>query len=317
MIGSFQGLSLGRNNTLHKDTHAIRYKTTLETCRLSMCYQSSSHSLSCFSSNKTATLYDLYNQQVPYEQAWAWQKQLVENVCASDANFPSSSSPAGAAILLQHDPVYTLGAGATEEHLGFNPETPPYPLFRTERGGEVTYHGPGQLVMYPILNLKLFQADLHWYLRSLEEVVIKALGEVSGLRGERINGLTGVWVNGKKVAAIGVRATRWVSYHGLALNVTADLSPFKDIVPCGIIDREVTSVVELLVDQGLEEDPYANRHDLMDIYSGKEFRRQLLQEYRYGLLSASEEVFGLEWKTVWEGKEALARLERTDRLELI
>jgi lipoyl(octanoyl) transferase len=273
-----------------------------------MCYQSSLHSLTCFSFNKSATLYDLYNQQVPYEQAWAWQKQLVKDICASAADSTPSSSPAGAAILLQHDPVYTLGAGATEEHLGFNPETPPYPLFRTERGGEVTYHGPGQLVMYPILNLKLFQPDLHWYLRSLEEVIIKALEEVSGLHGERLDGLTGVWVNGKKVAAIGVRATRWVSYHGLALNITADLRPFQDIVPCGISTREVTSVVELLVDQGLEEDPYATRQDLLELHSGKEFQSQLMEEYRYGLLSASEEVFGLEWKPVLKGREAFENL---------
>jgi len=305
LFGSFQGLSLSRNNILHTETHTIGYKTALETCQLSMCYQFIPHSLTCFSSKKSATLYDLYNQQVPYEQAWAWQKQLVEDICASAADSPSSSSPAGAALLLQHDPVYTLGAGATEKNLGFNPETPPYPLFRTERGGEVTYHGPGQLVMYPILNLRLFQTDLHWYLRSLEEVVIKALEEVSGLHGERLDGLTGVWVDGKKVAAIGVRATRWVSYHGLALNVTADLRPFQDIVPCGISDKEVTSVVELLVDQGLIEDPYANRQDLMDIYSEKEFQRQLLEEYRYGLLSATEEVFGLEWETVVEGREGL------------
>ncbi len=273
-----------------------------------MCYHSRPHSLTCLSSNKSATLYDLYNQQVPYEQAWTWQKQLVEDVCSLAAD-PSQSS-AGAAILLQHEPVYTLGAGATEEHLGFNPETPPFPLFRTERGGEVTYHGPGQLVMYPILNLKLFQPDLHWYLRSLEEVVIKTLEDVSGLQGERIPGLTGVWVNGKKVAAIGVRATRWVSYHGLALNVTADLGPFKDIVPCGISDRKVTSVVELLVDQGLLEDPYASRDDLVEMYSGKEFQRQLLEEYRYGLVSAVEDVFGLEWGTVLAGKEAFEKLDK-------
>ncbi len=173
----------------------------------------------------------------------------------------------------------------------------------------MTYHGPGQLVMYPILNLKLFQTDLHWYLRSLEQVVIKTLEEVSGLRGERVDGLTGVWVNGKKVAAIGVRATRWVTYHGLALNVTADLGPFKEIVPCGIKDREVTSVVELLIDQSLEEDPYANRQDLMELYNGKQFQKQLIEEYRYGLVSASEEVFGLEWTTVLEGEEALDTLE--------
>ena len=136
----------------------------------------------------------------------------------------------------------------------------------------------------------------------------RALEEVSGIHGQRVDGLTGVWVNGKKVAAIGVRATRWVSYHGLALNVTADLTPFKDIVPCGISDREVTSVVELLVEHALDEDPYASRSDLLEVYSSVEYQKQLLEEYRYGLISASEEVFGLSWETV-QGKDALEKLE--------
>jgi lipoate-protein ligase B len=130
------------------------------------------------------------------------------------------------------------------------------------------------------------------------------------LHGERLDGLTGVWVNNEKVAAIGVRATRWVTYHGLALNVTADLGPFKDIVPCGISDKEVTSVVQLLVDQGLEEDPYASRQDLLEIYSGKEVQKQLLEEYRYGLVTACEEVFGLEWTSVVQGKDAVEKLNR-------
>ncbi len=111
-------------------------------------------------------------------------------------------------FLLQHPPTYTLGAGSTVDNLKFSQSDSPLPLFRVERGGEVTYHGPGQLVMYPILNLQRHQPDLHWYLRNLEEVVIRALEEVSGLRGERIPGLTGVWVDGHKVAAIGVRAKK-------------------------------------------------------------------------------------------------------------
>ena len=100
-------------------------------------------------------------------QAWQWQKELVTASCSSSA--PDSDT----LLLLQHPSVYTLGAGSTTAHLHFDPESPPHPLHRTERGGEVTYHGPGQLVMYPIMNLKLHTADLHWYLRSLEEVVIR------------------------------------------------------------------------------------------------------------------------------------------------
>ncbi|EFJ49466.1 hypothetical protein VOLCADRAFT_59336, partial [Volvox carteri f. nagariensis] len=162
-----------------------------------------------------------------------------------------------ALLLLQHPPVYTMGAGSTTDNLRFPPGSPPIPLFRTERGGEVTYHGPGQLVMYPILDLQALKPDLHWYLRQLEEVVIRALDLVSGLKGERLEGLTGVWVEGAKVAAIGVRAKKWVSYHGLALNVVTDLAPFSRIVPCGISDRPVTSVRQLLLQRSAAEDPFA------------------------------------------------------------
>ncbi len=102
--------------------------------------------------------------------------------------------------------------------------------------------------MYPVLDLRCFEQDLHWYMRMLEEVVIEALGAL-GLRGERVAGLTGVWVGGRKVAAVGVRARRWVTYHGLALNVTTDLAPFDHIVPCGIHSRGVTSVKDLLLAQ--------------------------------------------------------------------
>lgn len=103
-------------------------------------------------------------------QGWALQKELVASLVASSG---TEEGPAGHLLLLQHQPVYTLGSGSSLQHLGFDPEDPPHPLHRTERGGEVTYHGPGQLVAYPILDLRAFQTDLHWYLRSLEEVVIR------------------------------------------------------------------------------------------------------------------------------------------------
>jgi lipoyl(octanoyl) transferase len=105
-------------------------------------------------------------------QAWALQKRLVADLLASG----STGHPAGHLLLLQHPPVFTLGSGSSLEHLRFDPAAPPHPLHRTERGGEVTYHGPGQLVAYPILNLRAFQPDLHWYLRALEEVVIRCVG---------------------------------------------------------------------------------------------------------------------------------------------
>jgi lipoyl(octanoyl) transferase len=111
-------------------------------------------------------------------------------------------------------------------------------LLRIDRGGDVTHHAPGQLVLYPVLNLRRHGADLHRYLRQLEQVVIDVLATL-GLAGERIEGLTGVWLEGHKLAAIGVGARRWISQHGLALNVTCDLAGFAAIVPCGIADRPV------------------------------------------------------------------------------
>ncbi|GIL53867.1 hypothetical protein Vafri_9383 [Volvox africanus] len=209
---------------------------------------------------RVVVVYDLSQEVVDYEQAWAWQRALLDRAAAVAAD----GGPRGcrnAVLLLQHPPVYTLGAGSTTDHLRFTPGTSTIPLHRTERGGEVTYHGPGQLVMYPILDLQALKPDLHWYLRQLEEVVIQALDAVSGIQGERIEGLTGVWVDGAKVAAIGVRAKKWVSYHGLALNVVTDLSPFNRIVPCGIANRPVTSVKRLLAERQRALDPFAPAED--------------------------------------------------------
>jgi len=126
----------------------------------------------------------------------------------------------------------------------------------------VTYHCPGQIVGYPILNLKLFQPDLHWYLRQLEEVVIQTL-EVYGLKGDRIPGLTGVWVRGHKVAAIGIKVSRWVTMHGFALNVCPDLAGFRQIVPCGIADRPVGRMADWIP----EIDPLRVRETLAQVFA--------------------------------------------------
>ena len=173
---------------------------------------------------------------VPFALAWDWQRQLQQRLLAD---------PAGpeALLVLEHDPCYTLGRGADAAFLGFDPADPPAPLFRIDRGGEVTHHCPGQLVLYPVLNLQRHGADLHVYLRELEGVVIDLLDQL-GLRGERIDGLTGVWLEGRKLAAIGVGARRWISQHGLALNVEADLAGFAAVVPCGIRDRPVGRLVD-------------------------------------------------------------------------
>jgi lipoate-protein ligase B len=123
------------------------------------------------------------------------------------------------------------------------------PVFEVERGGDVTYHGPGQLVGYPILDLGGHRRDLHWYLRTLEDALILALGRL-GIEAERRPGLTGVWTAGRKIASIGVHVKRWVTLHGFALNVTTDLAPFDLIVPCGIENVVMTSVAEELLRPG-------------------------------------------------------------------
>jgi lipoyl(octanoyl) transferase len=175
---------------------------------------------------------------IDYQTAWIWQKSL-QQARIEDPNI------ADALVILEHPPVYTLGTGASLEFLKFDHQQTEYELYRVERGGEVTYHCPGQIIGYPILNLRYFRQDLHWYLRQLEEVIIRVLA-LNDLTGNRIDGLTGVWVDGRKIAAIGIKVTKWVSMHGFALNVNPDLSGFERIVPCGIRDRSVTSMAEFI-----------------------------------------------------------------------
>jgi lipoyl(octanoyl) transferase len=137
-----------------------------------------------------------------------------------------------------------MGRSAKQHHLLAPPElltARGVELFEVERGGDVTFHGPGQLVGYPIIDLKRHKKDLHWYLRQVEEALIRAVAPL-GIVGERSAGQTGVWAQGRKLASIGVHARDWVTWHGFALNVTTDLSYFDLMVPCGIADVEMTSV---------------------------------------------------------------------------
>jgi lipoyl(octanoyl) transferase len=175
-------------------------------------------------------------EPVPFVWGWQAQRQQQQRLLAD---------PAGpdAVLLLEHLPCYTLGRGASPAFLRFDPADPPHPLFRIDRGGEVTHHCPGQLVLYPVLNLQRHGADLHRYLRALEQVVLDVLA-VLELPGERSSGQTGVWLEGRKLAAIGVGARRWISQHGVALNVNCDLEGFGAIVPCGIADRPVGRLVD-------------------------------------------------------------------------
>lgn len=179
----------------------------------------------------------LYNKGLmPYQEAHEWQKSLL----AERVHNPHLDD---VLILLEHPPVYTLGQGSNSEFLKFDIAQNQFAVYRTERGGEVTYHCPGQLVGYPILNLQRYCKDLHWYLRQLEEVIIRVLA-VYGLSGDRIPSLTGVWLEGRKVAAIGIKVSRWITMHGFALNVCPDMTGFGRIVPCGIADKPVGSLAE-------------------------------------------------------------------------
>ena len=186
-------------------------------------------------SSTTANLF-VAAEPVPFERAWRWQRGLQQRLL-DDPLAPE------ALLLLQHAPCYTLGRGASLAHLHFDPADPPLPLHRIDRGGEVTHHAPGQLVLYPVLDLRRRGADLHLYLRQLEQVVLDLLAEL-GLRGERVAGRTGVWLEGRKVAAIGVGARRWISQHGLALNVEMALDGFAAITPCGLTGLPVGRLVD-------------------------------------------------------------------------
>lgn len=204
---------------------------------------------------------------VPYDVAWQTQRDWVQHHLHC-AQYPDIL------LLLEHPAVYTLGTGSDEAFVKFDVALESVQqeprLYRTERGGEVTYHCPDQLVGYPILNLQRHQRDLHWYLRQLEEVIIRLIAGY-GLRGERLEGLTGVWVEGCKIAAIGIKVKRWITMHGFALNVCPDLSGFQKIVPCGIGDRPVGSLAQFLPDITTQQ----VRQDLPQIF-GEVFQLDMI-----------------------------------------
>ncbi len=154
--------------------------------------------------------------------------------------------PQDVLLLVEHPPVVTLGRSAKQANLVASPEflaTRGVELFEVERGGDITFHGPGQLVGYPVIDLKRHKQDLHWFLRQVEEGIIRTLSRY-GIAGERSTGYTGVWTGGRKIASIGVHARDWVTWHGFALNVSTDLSYFDLMVPCGIQDVEMTSIAK-------------------------------------------------------------------------
>jgi lipoyl(octanoyl) transferase len=186
---------------------------------------------------------------IGYAEAWELQRQIFDEVLRGERS--------NTFLLCEHPDVITLGRNCRGDENLRAPratlEAEGYEVYEVDRGGDVTYHGPGQLVGYPIVRLADFREDLGWYMRSVEEMIIRAVGGL-GVRGERKPGMSGVWCGDRKVCAIGVRASRWVTMHGFALNVTTDLRRFDAIVPCGITDYEVTSIErESGVAYGLEE----------------------------------------------------------------
>lgn len=181
---------------------------------------------------------------IRFSEAWDLQRAIFEEVAGELRN--------DTLLLLEHPNVFTLGRVTQQTSILFDQATLDRlnaEMFEIDRGGDVTYHGPGQLVGYPILKLSHFKEDLGWYLRALEESIIQLLSTYS-IEGFRVTGKTGVWVNvgsaEEKICAIGIKASRWCTMHGFALNVNTDLSYFEHIVPCGIADKNVTSVQKLL-----------------------------------------------------------------------
>lgn len=171
-----------------------------------------------------------------YREMWELQNQLHRSVI--------NNGNEQYLILTEHNPVITIGKTGSNNNLLANPEwlkKQGIEVIQNDRGGDITFHGPGQIVGYPILNLARFKKDIHWYLRAIEDVIIKSVGEL-GLTAERQEKLTGVWVENRKICAIGVKTSRWVTMHGFALNVLTNLDYFKMIVPCGINDKGVTSI---------------------------------------------------------------------------
>jgi lipoyl(octanoyl) transferase len=177
---------------------------------------------------------------VGYEESLRLQRERVAARKAGDI--------ADTLILLEHPPVYTLGRNANRENLLFSPDRLRRlgaEVFETDRGGDVTFHGPGQLVGYPILDLTRHQRDLAWYMRSLEEIFIRVAGEF-GIHAGRTAGARGVWIGNDKLVAMGVHVSRWVTSHGFAFNVNTDLHFFDWIVPCGLHGKGVTSLQKIL-----------------------------------------------------------------------
>ena len=173
-----------------------------------------------------------------YNDAWELQKRLQSQRISGQID--------DQLLLVEHFPVYTLGKNTPKEHL-LTKESDNISIIQTDRGGDITFHGPGQLVGYPILDLNQYKRSISWYMRELEQLIIDVLKEYD-INAGRKKGLTGVWVKGKKIAALGVRISKWVTMHGFSLNINPDLKYYQGIIPCGITEYGVTSMADLLND---------------------------------------------------------------------
>ena len=191
----------------------------------------------------------------PVSYSYAYEKQ-TERLLAIEAG-----TEPNALFLLEHTPTFTFGRSSHEENLLASQKElvkMGIAIERVDRGGDITYHGPGQLVAYPILNLEYWTKSVQWYLRMLEDVIIDVLARYA-IRGERVKGYTGVWVNGAKIAAVGIGIRQWVTYHGVSINLTPNIDHWSLIVPCGIPDKPVACL-----HQFLESPP--SMDELMDVF---------------------------------------------------
>jgi len=249
---------------------------------------------------RAALLFDFPSHlHIPYAEAWHWQRSLL-NARTNACNATVRSSLPDAIFALEHTPVYTLGRAARVHDLKFGQDQsdnirgdaggvlPRAPcgadVIAVDRGGKVTWHGPGQLVVYPLIDLKRFREDLHWYVRGIEETIITALQTGAGLTAFRRAGSPGVWIGAagfeRKIAAVGMNTSKWATQHGFAINVTSDLSAFNAIVPCGIDDRGVTSIQN-------ELGPLSGDTHMM-----------LMTTFRGHVLEALAKVFDLEYQVI-------------------
>jgi lipoyl(octanoyl) transferase len=188
---------------------------------------------------------------IDYQKGWDYQTQLFDAIIAQKVKNRDTLNPVPTPnylLFCQHPHVFTLGKSGSIENLLLSEtelKAKHIDFYKINRGGDITYHGFGQIVGYPILDLDNFSTDIHWYMRSLEEVIIRTLADF-GLQGERLEGFTGVWLdtgnNPRKICAMGVKTSRWVTMHGFAFNINTDLHFFDYIVPCGIRDKAVTSL---------------------------------------------------------------------------